>query len=54
MQKTLWMLPVVAAGVAATRKAGTTHRSEDRAPTAYDMFEHKTDGGVRAVIRPGS
>ncbi|MGV2916868.1 hypothetical protein [Streptomyces alfalfae] len=24
----------------------------DRASTAYDMFEHRTDGCVRAVIRP--
>ncbi|MFE6588956.1 hypothetical protein [Streptomyces sp. NPDC057781] len=26
----------------------------DQAPTAYDMFKHKTDGCVRAVIRPES
>ncbi|WP_077798956.1 hypothetical protein [Streptomyces sp. JHA26] len=30
MKKALWMLPIVAAGVAAARKAGTAHRSEDR------------------------
>ncbi|MFE3857115.1 hypothetical protein ACFXPN_39005 [Streptomyces griseorubiginosus] len=25
----------------------------DEAPRAYDMFKQKTDGCVRAVIRPG-
>ncbi|MFI0504361.1 hypothetical protein ACH3WN_16205 [Streptomyces albogriseolus] len=27
--------------------------SLDAAPTAYDMVTHKTDGRVRAAIRPG-
>ncbi|MDW4903973.1 hypothetical protein RB628_01090 [Streptomyces sp. ADMS] len=42
----------------ASRGLSTAHRathsvSLDEAPQAYDMFKHKTDGCVRAVISPG-
>ncbi len=42
-----------AAGEIPTAHPATHSVSLDDAPTAYDMSEHKTDGCVRAVIRPG-
>lgn len=42
-----------AAGEISTAHLATHSVSLDDAPTAYDMSEHKTDGCVRAVIRPG-
>ncbi len=42
-----------AAGEISTAHLATHSVSLDAVPTAYDMSEHKTDGCVRAVIRPG-
>nr|WP_268268846.1 zinc-binding dehydrogenase [Actinospica acidiphila] len=47
------LLDRLAAGEISTAHLATHSVSLDDAPTAYDMFKHKTDGCVRAVIRPG-
>ncbi|MFC5959479.1 hypothetical protein ACFP51_35270 [Streptomyces pratens] len=41
-----------AAGEIETARLATHTLSPDQAPMAYDLFKHKTDGCVRAVIRP--
>ena len=41
-----------AAGELSTAHLATHNLSLDEAPLAYDMFKRKTDGCVRAVIRP--
>ncbi|MFI0828275.1 zinc-dependent alcohol dehydrogenase [Streptomyces roseolus] len=48
------LLERVAAGELPTSQLATHTVSLDEAPRAYDMFKHKTDGCVRAVIRPGT
>ncbi|MFF5455331.1 zinc-dependent alcohol dehydrogenase [Streptomyces sp. NPDC012950] len=48
------LLERLAAGELRTSHLATHTVSLDEAPKAYDMFKHKTDGCVRAVIRPGS
>lgn len=48
----LMLLERLAAGEIETAHLATPTFPLDQAPTAYDMFKHKTDGCVRAVIRP--
>ncbi|MFC7920903.1 zinc-dependent alcohol dehydrogenase [Streptomyces cinereoruber] len=48
------LLDRLAAGELRTSHLATHTVTLDEAPKAYDMFKHKTDGCVRAVIRPGS
>jgi threonine dehydrogenase-like Zn-dependent dehydrogenase len=43
----------MAAGELSTSHLATHSVTLDEAPRAYDLFKHKTDGCVRAVIRPG-
>ncbi|CAL9672868.1 hypothetical protein SUDANB105_07644 [Streptomyces sp. enrichment culture] len=47
------LLDRLAAGELSTAHLATHTVSQDEAPRAYDMFKEKTDGCVRAVIRPG-
>ncbi|WP_222127813.1 hypothetical protein [Streptomyces sp. SLBN-31] len=42
----------LAAGDLSTSHLATLSVTLDEAPRAYDMFKEKTDGCVRAVIRP--
>lgn len=42
-----------AAGEISIARLATHSVSLDDAPTAYDMSEHRTDGCVRAAVRPG-
>jgi threonine dehydrogenase-like Zn-dependent dehydrogenase len=46
------LLDRLAAGELSTAHLATHNLSLDEAPLAYDMFKRKTDGCVRAVIRP--
>ncbi|MGZ3099725.1 hypothetical protein [Streptomyces sp. H62] len=46
------LLERMAAGEIETAHLATHTLSPDQAPTAYDMVKQKTDGCVRAVIRP--
>jgi threonine dehydrogenase-like Zn-dependent dehydrogenase len=46
------LLEKMAAGQLKTSHLATHTVSLDQAPHAYDLFKHKTDGCVRAVIRP--
>ncbi|MEW2417024.1 zinc-dependent alcohol dehydrogenase [Streptomyces sp. NPDC046866] len=48
------LLDRMAAGDIQTSQLATHTVPLDEAPRAYDMFKHKTDGCVRAVIRPGT
>ncbi|MEV7673193.1 zinc-dependent alcohol dehydrogenase [Streptomyces sp. NPDC088752] len=48
------LLDRLASGELQTSHLATHTVTLDEAPKAYDMFKHKTDGCVRAVIRPGS
>ncbi|MFI9122425.1 zinc-dependent alcohol dehydrogenase [Streptomyces bikiniensis] len=48
------LLDRLTAGELRTSHLATHTVSLDEAPKAYDMFKHKTDGCVRAVIRPGA
>ncbi|CAL9632331.1 putative zinc-binding alcohol dehydrogenase [Streptomyces sp. enrichment culture] len=48
------LLERLAAGELRTSHLATHSFPLERAPEAYDMFKHKTDGCVRAVIRPGT
>jgi threonine dehydrogenase-like Zn-dependent dehydrogenase len=43
----------MAAGELRTSHLATHSLPLDEAPRAYDLFKHKTDGCVRAVVRPG-
>ncbi|WP_406173957.1 hypothetical protein [Streptomyces canus] len=47
------LLERLAAGELSTAHLATHTLSLDEAPRAYDMFKQKSDGCVRAVIRPG-
>jgi threonine dehydrogenase-like Zn-dependent dehydrogenase len=47
------LLDRMAAGELSTSHPATHSVPLDEAPRAYDLFKHKTDGCVRAVIRPG-
>ncbi|MFF7549983.1 hypothetical protein ACFZCU_41090 [Streptomyces canus] len=47
------LLERLAAGELSTAHLATHPLSLDEAPRAYDMFKQKSDGSVRAVIRPG-
>jgi threonine dehydrogenase-like Zn-dependent dehydrogenase len=46
------LLERMAAGQLKTAHLATHTVPLEQAPQAYDMFKHKTDGCVRAVIRP--
>ncbi|NYE44085.1 hypothetical protein [Streptomyces fulvorobeus] len=46
------LLDRVAAGELSTSHLATHSVTLNEAPSAYDMFKHKSDGCVRAVIRP--
>lgn len=46
------LLDRMAAGDLSTSHLATHSVPLDEAPRAYDMFKEKTDGCVRAVIRP--
>jgi threonine dehydrogenase-like Zn-dependent dehydrogenase len=46
------LLDRLAKGELSTPHLATHAVTLDQAPTGYDMFKHKTDGCVRAVIRP--
>ncbi|MFH9067235.1 hypothetical protein ACH4GM_39420 [Streptomyces coeruleorubidus] len=46
------LLDRMAAGELSTSHLATHSVTLDEAPRAYDLFKHKTDGCVRAVIRP--
>ncbi|MGY0068966.1 hypothetical protein ACWZEH_19670 [Streptomyces sp. QTS137] len=48
------LLERMAAGEIETARLATHPLPLDRAPTVYDLFKHRTDGRVRAVIRPES
>ncbi|MET9390553.1 hypothetical protein ABZY20_09110 [Streptomyces sp. NPDC006624] len=47
------LLGRLAAGELSTSHLATHTVSLDEAPRAYEMFKDKSDGCVRAVIRPG-
>ncbi|HZF91561.1 hypothetical protein [Streptomyces sp.] len=54
-QRYIPMLPErMAAGELTTAHLATPTLPREQAPKAYGMFKHKTDGCVRAVIRPTS
>jgi threonine dehydrogenase-like Zn-dependent dehydrogenase len=46
------LLDRIAAGELSTRHLATHRMPLDDAPRAYDLFKHKRDGCVRAVITP--
>jgi threonine dehydrogenase-like Zn-dependent dehydrogenase len=47
------LLDRLAAGELSTAHLATHSVPLDEAPRAYEMFKDKSDGCVRAVIRPG-